>query len=248
MRRVELAVWSLSLGYAPTMIVHGHWGRPVLVFPTEQGRAVDFEHHGMLGAVADLVDAGRVKLYCVDSADDQTWSRRDLPTEERASRHRAYESWILDEIVPLVHSDCGGSIDIMTLGSSLGAYHAVNFALRRADLFPLAVGLSGNYDPSSWHGWGDLGDATYFANPTAYVSNLHGDHLGWLRSRLAVLLVAGQGPWETNPTGALPSSRRLARLLQDKGVSCELDLWGPDVSHDWEWWRRELAHHLPRFC
>ena len=26
-----------------------------------------------------------------------------------------------------------------------------------------------------------------------------------------------------------------------------LDLWGHDVPHDWPSWRRQIAHHLPRF-
>ena len=40
----------------------------------------------------------------------------------------------------------------------------------------------------------------------------------------------------------------MAGLLQEKAIRCELDLWGYEVSHDWVWWRRQLAHHLPRFC
>ena len=139
-------------------------------------------------------------------------------------------------------------MDIATTGVSLGAYHAVNFALKNAYEFPLAIGLSGNYDPSTWRAWGEPGDATYFNNPVDYVANLGGDHLDWLRSRVSVLLVVGQGAWETHPTGALPSSQRLAALLAERGISCELDLWGTDVAHDWPWWRRELAHNLPRFC
>lgn len=130
----------------------------------------------------------------------------------------------------------------------MGAFHPVQFALQRADLAPLAIGLSGNYDVQSWRLWGETSDATYFANPAAYLPNLHGDHLGWLRSRLSILLVSGQGAWETHPTGSLPSTIATAELLQDKGIPCELDLWGFDVSHDWEWWRKQLAHHLPRFC
>ncbi|MBV9592278.1 MAG: esterase, partial [Actinobacteria bacterium] len=224
------------------------WGRPVLVFPAEQGRAVDFEDNGLIDAVAGLVDAGRVKIYCVDSFDRETWSRQELPTEERARRHGAYESWILEQVVPFVLEDCRGAGEIITTGCSLGAYHAVNFALRRADLFPLAIGLSGNYDPASWNGWGELSDATYFNNPCANVVNLSGEHLEWLRAQLSVLLVAGQGAWETHPTGALPSTRHLAGLLQAKGIRCELDLWGQDAAHDWPWWQRQLAHHLPRFC
>ena len=45
----------------------------------------------------------------------------------------------------------------------------MHFSLQRADLAPLAIGLSGNYDVNTWGSWGDRGDATYFANPTDYV-------------------------------------------------------------------------------
>ncbi|MBV8220761.1 MAG: hypothetical protein JO325_20035, partial [Solirubrobacterales bacterium] len=115
-----------------------------------------------------------------------------------------------------------------------------------ADVFPLAIGLSGNYDPSSWDAWGERGDAAYFNNPMDYVAHLGGDHLDWLRGRLSVLLVCGQGQWE-DTTGALESTRRFAALLESKGIRRELDLWGYDVPHDWPSWRAQLAHHLPRF-
>jgi esterase/lipase superfamily enzyme len=230
------------------MIAYGHHGRPLLVFPAERGRAWDFENHGMIDAVADLIDAGRVKLYCVDSADASTWSDRSIPTEERARRHDGYERWLLDVVVPWIDSDCGGPMEIVTVGCSLGAYHAVNLALRHADRFPLAIGLSGNYDPTTWHGWGEVGEATYFHNPMAYVANLHGDHLEWLRGRVSVLLVVGQGAWEVHPTGALPSTQALATRLAEKGIRHELDTWGPDIPHDWPSWQRQLRHHLPRFC
>ncbi|TDQ00159.1 esterase family protein [Labedaea rhizosphaerae] len=247
MRRDEVQLPAPAAGGAGTVIAYGHYGRPVLVFPSEQGRAHDFENNGMIGAVAPLLDEGKVKLYCVDSHDAATWSNREIPVEERAIRHGEYESWIIDQVVPFIHADSGGAQDIATLGASLGAFHAVLFALRRADLFPLAIGMSGNYEPTSWYGWGDRGDATYFANPIDFVPNLGGDHLDWLRSRLSVLLVVGQGQWE-DTTGALESTRHLGELLHAKGIRCELDVWGHDVPHDWPSWRAQLAHHLPRFC
>lgn len=248
MRRHATELWSPAIGAGGTVVGYGHWGRPLLVFPSEGGRAWDFEGHGMLGAVADLVEAGRVKIYCVDSYDAASWSDRTIPLEERACRHGAYESWILGQVVPLIHADCGGQpVDIATAGCSLGAYHALNFALRRADLFPLAICLSGTYDPSRWHGWGGRGDAAYFQNPVDYVPHLGGDHLAWLRARLSVLLVVGQGAWEVHPTQALPGTLLMARLLAEKGIRHELDLWGYDVPHDWPSWQRQLAHHLPRF-
>jgi esterase/lipase superfamily enzyme len=229
------------------VIKYGHYGRPFLVFPSEQGRAWDFESNGMIDVVRPLLDAGRLKLYCVDSYDSGSWSNRELPLEERARRHGWYEAWIHGEVLPFIHNDCGGAQDVATVGCSLGAFHAVLFALKRADLFPLALGLSGNYDPTGWHGWGERGEALYFDNPLDFVPNLQGEHLDWLRSRLSVLLVVGQGQWEDS-TGALPSTRQLAGLLSDKSLRCELDVWGHDVPHDWPSWRAQLAHHLPRFC
>lgn len=226
---------------------YGHWGQPVLAFPAENGDCGEFERRGMVAAVGDLLAAGRVKLYCVDSLDAESWSNRDIPLEERARRHRFYESWILEQVVPRIREDCGGMSELITCGCSLGAFHAANFALKRADVFPLAISLSGTYDPSAWDGWGERGDATYFNNPMDYVDHLDGAHLEWLRGRVNLVLVCGQGQWE-DTTGALESTRRFADLLHAKGLRCELDLWGHDVPHDWPSWRAQFAHHLPRFC
>jgi esterase/lipase superfamily enzyme len=229
------------------VVVHGHWGRPVLVFPSEQGNAYDAQNNGLVDAVGGLLTDGRLKLYCVDSFDAASWSASDLPLEERARQHERYDAWITGTVAAYIAHDCGGSVEIATAGCSMGAFHALNTALRHAELFPLALCFSGNYDVSSWRGWGERGMATYFNNPVDYVPNLNGGHLDWLRSRLFVLLVCGQGQWE-DTTGALESTKRIAGLLNDKAIPCEIDLWGHDVPHDWPSWRRQWAHHLPRFC
>ena len=246
MRREHVRLYAPSIGSEGDLIAYGHYGRPVLVFPSQQGRAWDYENNGMVGAVAGLIDAGRVKLYCVDSFDRGSWDDHGLPLEERARRHGAYEEWITGEVVPWIHRDCAGATEIIVTGCSFGAYHSANICLRRADLFPLAICLSGVYDVSR-AGWGERGDAVYFNNPMDYVQHLHGDHLEWLRSRVSILLVCGQGQWE-DTTGALESSRSFAGLLHAKGLRHELDLWGFDVPHDWPSWRAQVARHLPRFC
>ena len=200
----------------------------------------------MIASMAPLIEAGRLKVYCVDSYDEQSWQDKNAALEERARRHGLYEEWVLGHVVPWIFNDCGGPVEIMTTGCSFGAYHAANFALKRADLFPLAVCQSGVYDVSVV-GWGDRGDATYFNNPMDYVPHLEGDHLRWLREHVHLQLVCGQGQWE-DTTGALDSTKAFARLLGDKGIPHDLDLWGHDVPHDWPSWRHQIAYHLPRFC
>jgi esterase/lipase superfamily enzyme len=233
---------DLELGPA-SVLAYGHWGRPVLVFPSELGKRWDWKDTGMIAALGALIDAGRVKVYCADGADEWSWRADRVPLEERARRHADYERWIVENVAPFIHADTGG--DIIVTGASFGAYHAANFALKRADLFPLAVCMSGVYDVSVV-GWGERGDAVYFNNPLDYVQHLHGDHLDWLRSRVSLVLVCGQGQWE-DTTGAIESTKAFAALLGEKGIRHELDLWGHDVAHDWPSWRAQISHHLARF-
>ena len=238
------SLWSPAIGAEGRVIAYGHWGRPLLAFPSQEGPAWQYEERGMIDAVADLIEAGRVKVYAVDSFDSGSWYRGDLPLEQRARLHSRYEDWILNQVVPFVQAD-SDSAEIVATGVSFGAYHAANFALRHAQFFPLAICQSGVYDVSVVAG-GDRGDAVYFNNPADYVQHLHGEHLDWLRGQVNLLLIAGQGEWE-DTTGALESTRQFAGLLGEKGIRHELDLWGHDSPHDWPAWRAQIAHHLPRF-
>jgi esterase/lipase superfamily enzyme len=237
-REVELA--------AGRLVAYGHWGRPLLVFPSQGGDRWEWERHGMVAAIDDLLAGGRVKLYCVDTLDAWSWHDDSVPLEERARRHGVYEDWITTLVAPWIRNDSGGAAETMVAGTSFGAYHAANFALKHADLFPLSLCFSGVYDVTRI-GWGERGDAVYFNNPADYVVRLHGDHLDWLREHVSILLVVGRGTWEES-TGALESTRRFAAQLDSRGIRHELDVWSEDVPHDWPSWQAQLAHHLPRFC
>jgi esterase/lipase superfamily enzyme len=211
------------------VIRYGHRGRPALVFPSDQGKASDFEQNGMVDAIAALIYGGRLQVYCIDSYDAWCWSDSSLPAGQRARVQGDYEGWITGQLVPWIHRDCGGRSDIATVGCSLGALHAANFALKRADLFPLALCFSGNYDRLN------------------YVARLDSSDLLWLRRRVRLLLVCGQGTWE-DTTGSLDSTKRFAALLAAKNIHCELDLWSQGFPHDWPSWQAQFAYHMPRFC
>src|SRR5690242_7193114 len=153
------------------LVAYGHWGRPVIVFPSQGGDRWEWERHGMVDEIGDLLAAGRVKLYCVDSLDAWSWHDDSVPLEERARRHGVFEDWIVDNVMPWIGEDCGGG-EAIVAGTSFGAYQAANFALKRADLFQLALCFSGVYDVATL-GWGERGEAVYFNNPADYVVHLH---------------------------------------------------------------------------
>ena len=211
--RRHLSLYSPAIGADGRVIAYGHWGRPLLAFPSQEGPAWQYEERGMVDAIGGLIEEGRVKVYAVDSFDSDSWYHDGLSLEERAQLHGRYEDWILNQVVPFIQAD-SNTPEIMVTGVSFGAYHAANFALRHAHVFPLAICQSGVYDVSVVAG-GERGDAVYFNNPNDYVQHLGGDHLDWLRGQVNLLLIAGQGQWE-DTTGALESTRRFAGLLGGK--------------------------------
>jgi esterase/lipase superfamily enzyme len=109
MERRHVDLHAPAIGGSGVVLAYGHWGRPVVAFPTELGRAWEYESGGMVDAIAGLIEAGRLKLYCVDSYDAASWSNQTAPLEERARAHVRYEDWILEQVVPWIHADCGGA-------------------------------------------------------------------------------------------------------------------------------------------
>src|SRR6185437_3658879 len=112
------------------LLAYGHDGRPVVAFPSENGEPADWEERGMIDALAEPLDNGRVRLYCIPSFDGESWTRGDLPLEERALRHGHYERWVLTQLVPFVQADTH-THELIATGCSFGAYHAANIFLKR---------------------------------------------------------------------------------------------------------------------
>ncbi len=130
------------------LLVFGHTGTPVVVFPTREGRFYDYENWGLVNALRHSIEGGHIRLYCVDGVDSESLYCRWAAPWWRAARHRQYERYIVDEVVPLMRAENGHS-PLIAHGCSIGAYHAVNLALRHPWLFCKVVGLSGRYDLTS---------------------------------------------------------------------------------------------------
>ncbi len=218
MRRQHVSLEAEWLGGRGDVLAYGHYGRPLLAFPSESGNAYDFESRGMLAAIAPLVDAGRVKVYAIDSFDEGSWRRHDLSLDERARNHAGYERWILERVLPFVDADCGGGHqNVIAVGSSLGAYHAANIALRHADRFGLAICMSGVYDLSDLPGDRRRSEDFYFANPFDYAPQprWRAPGLAPVGGLLAARLRPGAVGGHDGRAGLSPSVRRAARRQAD---------------------------------
>ncbi len=215
----------------------GHYGKPVLIFPTAGGDAEEIERMGLVEAVGEYLEAGRVKLYSCDSIAGAAMVRESGNALYRAALLDGFHDFVRNEVVPAIRADCASQdTTIITTGASIGAFNAVAMLCRYPDVVTHAVGMSGTYDISRFVGEG--GEQLYFATPNYFLPGLEGAQLDLLRTRF-VILASGQGRWEN-----IGESWRLAHILGSKGIPNRVDQWGEEYDHDWPSWRRMLPHYL----
>lgn len=231
LQRDYIKEYSPALGRDMELLHFGHGGRPLLVFPTSMGRFFQWEDFGLVGALGDLIDSGRVQLVCVDSVDAESWYAKDRAPAERVRRHLQYERYIVDEILPRLPGPP------LACGASFGAFHAVLLAARHPAQVGGFIALSGAYDTSRWlDGYHD--DDTYFTNLLAFLPGLRDDaYLAPLRAMHPKVIATGQD----DPN--VDDSVRLAGLLREKGVDVGLEIW-PGWAHDWPYWKDMMRRYL----
>jgi esterase/lipase superfamily enzyme len=220
----------------------GHYGTPVLVFPTAGGDAEEIERNGLVGACGPLIEAGRVKIYSCDSVAGRAMLGKEGSPEHRMWLLDRFHQCVVAEVVPAIHADLGGAhAPIVAAGASIGAFNAIAVLCRFPDVFRAAVAMSGTYRLQRLLG-GGFSDPLYFASPLDFLPGLDGHQLDTLRQRF-VLLASGQGEWED-----VGESWAMAEVLGRKGVPNRVDPWGEEWPHEWHTWQRMLPQYLDELC
>ena len=217
----------------------GHWGVPVLLFPTAGGDAEEIERFGLIDAIAPLIDSGRVKIYSCDSIAGQAWISNAHSPEHCSWMQNRFDACVYQEVIPAIRADCRRpDIEVIAAGASLGAFNAIATLCRHPDVIRSAIGMSGTYHLERFlHG--RFTDDFYLSSPLHYLPDLpDGPQLEALRRRFA-LIAFGQGQYE-DPN----ESWRLGTVLGAKDIPNRVDDWGPDYDHDWPTWHAMLPGYL----
>ncbi len=231
----EFIAWdSPRLGKRMELLWFGHAGRPLLIFPTAAARFYEAEDFHLVGALRDKIDRGELQVCCVDTVNLESWYNKQLHPFGRVARHEQYDAYLRHEVVPLLQRRSQRE-DVMTYGSSFGAYHAMNFGCRYPEIVKRVICFSGVYDVHSFLD-GMWNDACYFQCPTAYVPNLDD---GWVQRLRGTEFVIATGETDS----LVDKNREFLGLLAKKGIPAHGEIWPGVFGHDWPYWRE----HLPRF-
>lgn len=234
--------FSTRLNRAMELLVFGHAGERALVFPTRQGRFFDYENWRLVEATAPAIDAGKLQLFCLDSFDSHSLYCDSIPPRERIRRHQLFEDYVLQEVLPFTQSK-NSDPRLLAHGCSIGAYHAVDLAFRRPQLFTRVLALSGRYDLTRAIGpfldlfSGYYDDNIYFHTPPHFLPRLTDSTLLTALRRLDITLAVG------HDDTFCASTRDLSNILHNKEIPHHLDIW-PGEAHRALHWREMVRRYL----
>lgn len=236
----EIHQWySPRLNKNMEIVSYGHYGDALLLLPTAAADFLEYERFHLIGSIQHLIEAGKFKVFSINSINNESWLNRNMHPRHKAIRHQQFNGYVEYEVVPFIRTFTSSATPIYISGASLGALHSANLYFRRPDLFSGVIAMSGLYDLTVYtKGYYD--EDVYFNSPMHYIPNLNDDYyLPRLQHSNHIHILTGSGDYE-DPDG----SRQLSGVLSSKGIPHELDIWGWDMRHDWPTWRAMLPHYL----
>ena len=234
MKREYHRWYSPALGRDMEMLVFGHAGARLLVFPTSKGRFYEWEDRGMIAVMADPIERGWLQVFCVDSVDEESWYARWKWPGDRVWRHVQYDHYLRHEVIPFTQQNANPFL--IVTGASFGAYHAVNFSFRYPELVGRVLAMNGVYDIREWLD-GHYDDNVYFHNPVDFIANEHDPHRLAAMRRMDIILTTSEDEPRRGDT------ERFSQLLWDKGIWHALRIW-KGWAHDWPWWQEMIRLYL----
>ncbi|MCE7991147.1 MAG: esterase family protein [Roseivirga sp.] len=223
--------------YSPTlskdieMLVFGHAGYPVIVFPSTMGRYHESKDFKLIDSAKWFIDQGMIQIYCPDSIDKDSWYNKEIHPADRVKNHIWYDKFIMDEVVHSIRKE-KGIAKVCVAGASFGGFHAANFAFRHPESVSHMFSMSGAFSVDTFLD-GHHDENVYFNNPVDYMPGNNHPDLWQMK------IVLGVGEWDI----CLDANKRMHEILNQKGIEHWYDVrkW---AEHDWPLWRDMFPHYL----
>jgi esterase/lipase superfamily enzyme len=234
--REEYYKWhSNDLDREFEMLVFGHFGYPIVLFPTLNARYWEAKDFGLIDSASDLIESGKIKIYCPDGIDNLSWSNDSISPEEKVKTQIAYEKAIIDDVIGFVKHETELE-RIGVAGCNFGAYHALNLALKHPDLVEKLICIGGFFDIKPFLG-NYYDDNCYFNNPPDYLPNLTDN---WYLDQFKTMkIILGTGEFDQYSE----QNKYISGILRSKDVSHWLDV-RPNTGNNWEFWQEVFPKYL----
>ena len=243
MKYEEVCWYSERLGRDMRIKIYGHYGPAFIAFPCQDKQSDDFYNNGMIDVLAEFIEQGRMKLFCLDSNDEETVSSTSWDKAHAGYCLEMYHQYLINEVLPFVYNKQGGYCEPFLIGMSMGGSHAANNFFRRPELFSGFLSLSGKFDIASFFG-GYMNEDIYNNSPVHYLRNMPSDH-PWINiyNQKQMIAVVGKGAFEYL---VLDTNYEMADIAKEKGINIDFNFWDENSIHDWPSWKYQMPYFLSK--
>jgi esterase/lipase superfamily enzyme len=226
--------YSHLLGMSLKVEVTGHFGYPILMFPTSQGQYTQNHDFKLNESINWFVEQGKVKLYNIETIDKFSFYDKNIHAAERIRNYELYVQFLIQEFVPYLQA-LHSEHRIAIAGASFGGYHASNFAFRFPDVVSHLFCLSGAFSIRNFMD-GFSNEQVYFNSPREFMRN----DLAWKFNHMHIVLST------SDEDICLEQTKEMSNILSVKGINHWYDerKW---INHDWPLWRMAFPMFIERF-
>ncbi len=226
--------YSHILGKSIKVEVTGHFGIPVIMFPTSQGSYTQNADFHLNGSISWFTDNGKLKLFNLETIDNLSFYNKNISAYDRIRNYELYVQFLVQEFIPYIQRT-HNTHRVIVAGASFGGYPAANFAFRYPDLVSHLFCLSGAFSIRNFMD-GIQDELVYFNCPDEFVKNDE----AWKYKHMHIVLSTSDRDICLEPT------RRMAAILTSKGINHWYDeqKW---IDHDWVLWRMVFPKFIGRF-
>ncbi len=211
--------------------VYGHWGVPILLFPTTLGDIRQYENFGLIDTVSDLLINGSIKIYVASSADAHHLYKKNLSPAQKISSYQLYSNYLSEELIPHIQHEC--QTDRIGIGgASFGAYHASNYTFKHPNDISFLINMSGTFNidrlMADFHN-----EDVYFNSPFQFIPGAE----IWPFNHLKIIL--GTADQDI----CLAENKAFDHLLTQHQINHTLDIQ-INETHDWPLWNKVFRKYL----
>ena len=235
MAKIEhIPYYSNTLGRNIMVEVTGHWGHPILMFPSSGGQYTQNSDFGLNASVMHLVEAGKIKLYNVETIDMLSFYDDHMNSETKIHNYEMYMQFLKNEFIPYIQRECN-THRIAVAGVSFGGFHAANTAFRFPDVVSHLIAMSAAFNIRNMTPL-CADDRIYFNCPDEFMQNEE----SWKYNHMHIVL--GTSDWDI----CLDKNKHMSGILNSRGIAHWYDekKW---QDHDWPLWKMMFPEYLGKY-
>jgi esterase/lipase superfamily enzyme len=126
--------------------IYGNYGFALLLIPTAAADYLEYERFQLIDSLAPFINAGKVKVFSIDSINNESWMNNHVDPRHKMVRHLQWNEYVYSEVLPFIRHNTSWDTPVYTCGASFGALHSANLFFKRPDLINGVIAMSGVYE------------------------------------------------------------------------------------------------------